>query len=274
MTTADPGVHAQLTTTSRREWPWARLVLAEVLKLRRRYGLMAFAALLTVVPMLIGYSVTAFLHATDAAHHGPGGGVDNLAGSLDVLQTLGGVAALLIGATLGAGDFGAGVFRELVVTGRSRIALYTARIPAGIAVLMAFVIAAFLITAVASVVFAGSLESPSAALLARCFGWVAVTTITSLALGIGVASLIGSRSTSIGILLAWQLALSHLLLAFNFLGVTRDALLPAATARLAPTALNLDPPITISLAAAACTITIWTLTALALGGWRTATRDA
>src|SRR4051794_36604712 len=177
---------------------------------------MAVGALLTVVPMVIGYSVTVFLHATDAAHHGPGGGIDNLSGSIDVLQTLGAVAALLIGATLGAGDLGAGVFRELVVTGRSRIALYTARIPAGFVVLMAFVIAAFLIAAVGSVVFAGSLESPSAALLARCFGWVALTAITSLALGIGVASLIGSRSTSIGILLAWQLALSHLLLTFSF----------------------------------------------------------
>jgi hypothetical protein len=272
MTTA--GVADQQLTIQRREWPWARLVRAEVLKLRRRHGLMAFAALLTVVPMLIGYGVTVFLHANDATHHGPGGGIDNLAGSLDVLQTLGGIAALLIGATLGAGDLGAGVFRELVVTGRSRIALYTARIPAGIAVLMAFLTPAFLITAVGSVVFAGSLESPSAELLVRSFGWVALSTITSLVVGIGVASLIGSRSTSIGVLLAWQLGLARLLLAFSFLGVTRDALLPAATARLAPAALNLDPPITITLAASAATITIWTLTALTLGGWRTTTRDA
>src|SRR5205823_7890779 len=154
MTTA-AAVHEQLTTSRRREWPWARLVLAEVLKLRRRQGLMVFAALLTLAPMLIGYSVTVFLHATDAAHHGPGGGIDNLSGSLDVLQTLGGVAALLIGATLGAGDLGAGVFRELVVTGRSRTALFTARIPAGIAVLMAFVIAAFLSPPVGPFVFAG-----------------------------------------------------------------------------------------------------------------------
>jgi hypothetical protein len=273
MTTA-AAAHQGPTTTRRPERPWVRLIRAEVLKLRRRHGLMAFAALLTVLPMLIGYSVTVFLHATDAAHHGPGGGIDNLAGSLDVLQTLGGVAALLIGATLGAGDLGAGVFRELVVTGRSRIALYTARIPAGIAMLMAFIAPAFLIAAVGSVVFAGALQSPSMTLLVHCFGWVAVTTITSLAVGIGVASLIGSRSTSIGVLLAWQLGLVQLLLAFSFLGVTRNALLPAATARLAPAALNLEPPVTISLAAATLTITIWTAITLALGGWRTTTRDA
>jgi hypothetical protein len=264
----------QLGSAPRREWAWSRLVGAEVLKLRRRHGLMAFAALLTVVPMLIGYGVTIFLHATDAAHHGPGGGIDNLSGSLDVLQTLAGVAAVLIGATLGAGDLGAGVFRELVVTGRSRVALYTARIPAGLGVLMVFLTAAFLIAAVGSVAFAGSLPAPSAQLLVRSYGWVAVTAATSLLVGLGVASLIGSRSTSIGVLLAWQLGLANLLLAFSFLGITRDALLPAATARLAPAAFNLDPPVTISLAAAALTITIWTLTALAAGGWRTVTRDA
>jgi hypothetical protein len=264
----------RVTAAPRREWAWWRLVAAEVLKLRLRDGLMAFAALLTVVPMLIGYGVTIFLHATDAAHHGPAGGIDNLSGSLDVLQTLSGVAALLIGATLGAGDLGAGVFRELVVTGRSRVALYTARIPAGLAVVMVFLTAGFLITALGSVAFAGSLPSPSAELLVRSYGWVIVSTATSLLVGLGVASLIGSRSTSIGVLLAWQLGLVNLLLAFSFLGITRDALLPAATARLAPAALNLDPPITISLPAAALTITIWTLTTLAVGGWRTTTRDA
>ena len=36
-----------------------------------------------------------------------------------------------------------------------------------------------------SVAFAGSLPSPSTALLVRCFGWLALTTITSLAVGIG-----------------------------------------------------------------------------------------
>lgn len=64
-----------------------------------------------------------------------------------------------------------------------------------------------------------------------------------------------------------------MLLAFSFLGAARDALLPAATARLAPASLNLHPPITMSLPAAVLTITIWTLTALVAGGWRTVTRD-
>src|SRR5438067_333395 len=98
---------------------------------------------------------------------------------------------------------------------------------------------------------------PFAALLVRSYGWVAVTASTSLLVGLGVGSLIGSRSTAIGILLAWQLGLANLLLAFSFLGVTREALLPAATARLAPAALKLTPPVTMSLRATALTIPIW-----------------
>ena len=272
MTTAAARPH--LATAGRPERPWMRLIGAELLKLRRRHGLMAFAALLTIVPMLVGYGVIIFLHATDSAHHGPAGGVSNLSGSLDVLVTLSGIAAILIGATAGAGDLAAGVFRELVVTGRSRIALYTVRIPAGLGVLLVFVAAGYAITAVASVTLAGQLKTPTATLLLGSAGWLAISAATSFAVALGVSSLVGSRSMSIGILLAWQLGLAQLLLAFSYLGVTREALLPAAVARLAPHALNDHPTVTMSLPAATVTILAWTLLALLAGGWRTATRDA
>jgi hypothetical protein len=49
---------------------------------------------------------------------------------LDVLTVLAGVTAILIGTTAGAADVGSGVFRDLVATGRSRTALFAARIPA------------------------------------------------------------------------------------------------------------------------------------------------
>ena len=257
-----------------RDVAFPRLARAELLKLRRRRGLMAFAAVPTIVPMVIGYGVTLFLHATDAAHHGPAGGISNLAGSLNVLALLGGVAAILIGSTAGAGDLGAGVFRELVVTGRSRTALYAARIPAGLAVLFAFLTSAFAFAALASVMFAGSSRSPDPSLILASAGWVAVTAATSFAVALGVSSLLGSRSMSIGILLGWQLALANLLLAFSFLGVTREALLPAGVARLTPGRLDLGSQVTMSVAAAAAVILGWTIVALVAGGWRTVTRDA
>ena len=72
---------------------------------------MAFAALPTIVPMLIGFGITIFLHIHDPAGKGPAGGVTNFGGALGVLSLLGGVAAVLIGATIGAGDVSAGVRR-------------------------------------------------------------------------------------------------------------------------------------------------------------------
>ena len=43
------------------------------------------------------------------------------------------LAAILIGVEAGAGDASAGVFRDLVATGRSRLALFASRVPAALA---------------------------------------------------------------------------------------------------------------------------------------------
>ena len=56
------------------------------------------------------------------------------------------MAGILVGATVGTGDLGR-VFRELVVTGRSRLALFAARVPAGLAFLLLPLGIAFSVTA-------------------------------------------------------------------------------------------------------------------------------
>jgi hypothetical protein len=97
--------------------------------LRRRRALVAASLALIVGPMLVSVVVLAVLHAVNPGKYGPAGGVDNLGGALGLLTQIGSVAAVLIGVSAGGGDLGAGVFRELVVTGRSRLALFAARIP-------------------------------------------------------------------------------------------------------------------------------------------------
>ena len=109
-----------------------KLVRAELLKLRKRRGLVAAAAVVTIAPVVVGYTVLAILHATDPARHDPAGGIENFTASIELMTQVGVVAAILVGATAGAGDRGAGVFRELVVTGRPRLALFAARIPGGL----------------------------------------------------------------------------------------------------------------------------------------------
>jgi len=272
MTTTVPLTERRATVS--REWPMLRLVSAELLKLRRRRGLMALTALLTVVPMLLGYGIAAYLHVHDPVGNGPAGGVTNLGGGLGVLSLLGGVAAVLIGATLGAGDASAGVFRELVVTGRSRYALFAARIPAGIAVLTVFAGSGFALAALASVAFSGSLPTPTSSLIASSAVWITITILSSYLVALGVASALTSRSMAIGILLAWQLALSKLLMALTFLGPIRKALLSTSTEHFTPKQLGIDTSVTTSGLVAAIVIVAWILGALTLGAWRTATRDA
>jgi hypothetical protein len=260
---------------ARRRARWSpRLVTAEFLKLRKRRGLVVSTLVLTVAPMIVAYVVLAVLHATNPASYEPPGSLENFSGSMEVLTQLSAVAAILVGATLGAGDLGAGVFRELVVTGRSRFALFAARVPAGLALLVPLVGGAFAITATAATLLAGSAEAPSGSLLAHSAGWLALVTAPSFALALGVSSLLGSRGTSIGILLAWQLVAMPLLVQFGALGDLREGLVDAATQRFAPSALVGGVAVPMSLGAAVVVLFAWIAVPLAVGAWRTCTRDA
>jgi hypothetical protein len=273
MSTTTATVELPATTTRRLRRP--RLVSAEFLKLRKRRGLVISAFVLTVLPMLIAYTVILILHASNPVKHGPAGGVENLAGSMEMLGLLSAVAAILVGATLGAGDLGSGVFRELVITGRSRLALFAARIPAGLALVLPIVGAGFAVTATASVVFAGSLDTPSARLLAESGAWLGLVIGLSLVFALGVSSLLGSRGTTIGIVLGWQIIALPALIQIGALGSLREGLLNVATDRLAPAALfEGAPTVSTSLPTAALVILAWTVIPLAAGAWRTYTRDA
>jgi hypothetical protein len=269
--TATTELPRKLTRVPRRP----RLVSAELLKLRKRRGLVLSALALTIVPMVIAYIVLLILHAANASKYGPAGGLENFSGSMDLLSQLGVVAAILVGATLGAGDLGSGVFRELVVTGRSRLALFAARVPAGLGLVVALVGAAFAVTATASTAFAGSSDAPGAGLLISSAAWLGLVTGLALVLALGVSSALGSRGTTIGIVLGWQLIAMPLLLQIRALGSLREALPEAARERLEPAALfEGDPTVSMSLAAAAVVVVVWTIVPLTLGAWRTCTRDA
>src|SRR5207302_15790 len=132
-------------------------------------------------------------------HHEPAGG-----------RRMTTIAGALIGASMGADDLGAGVFRELVVTGRSRAALYLARIPAGLAVIWSLLAAAFTIATIFTVTLAGSAPTPSAGLIVESGLWLGLTVGLAFLLGLGLGSLLGSRAPTIAILFAWVLILEPL----------------------------------------------------------------
>ena len=256
-----------------------RLVSAEFLKVRKRRGLVALAVLLTVGAVVMAGAVLAVLHAADPAKYGPAGGLGNLGNATYLLSTLGTVTAVLVGATMGAGDLQAGVFRDLVATGRSRLALFAARIPGGLALLWPLVTVSWVVAAAGSVLLAGSRPHPGLVVMVQGGAWVLLATTVVYLIALGLASLAGSRSATVGIVLAWQLAVTPLALGAAKLGVLREGLLTAALDRVIPAGLlpgaRPDPVSpTMSIAVAAVVIAAWAIIPLAAGAWRTKTRDA
>jgi hypothetical protein len=62
---------------------------------------------------------------------------------INLMAEFGFIVAATLGAAAGTTDLAEGVFRGLVITGRSRLALYLARIPAGLMILLPLVAVAF-----------------------------------------------------------------------------------------------------------------------------------
>ena len=86
------------------------------------------------------------LHAFAPKTYGPAGGYDIYTALVSgVLYVFGFIVAATLGATAGSADLTEGMFRHLVVTGRSRLGIYVARIPAGLAIILPLVAAGFTI---------------------------------------------------------------------------------------------------------------------------------
>ncbi|MHB8334040.1 MAG: hypothetical protein ACYDEH_03950 [Acidimicrobiales bacterium] len=78
--------------------------------------------------------------------YGPAGGYVIFTGLVaGVMFVFGFIVAATLGCTAGAVDLSEGMFRHLVITGRSRLALYLARIPAGLAIIVPMVATGFTI---------------------------------------------------------------------------------------------------------------------------------
>jgi hypothetical protein len=130
-----PGLAAWLPT-----WD---LITTKNLEIRKRRGLMITMVVLIVAPTVLLYALRLLFHAVDPNSYGPAGSPDLFSEVSNLISGLGFIAAATLGATAGTTDLTDGMFRHLVITGRSRVALYLARIPAGLAVLLPLVALAF-----------------------------------------------------------------------------------------------------------------------------------
>jgi ABC-type transport system involved in multi-copper enzyme maturation permease subunit len=248
-----------------------RLVFADLLKLRRRRGMLSITLLLTLGAMALVFVVMAIQHAGDPAHFGPAGGVENYESTLSFVGAMALIVGAIVGGTAGTQDLESGVFRDLAATGRSRTALFASRAGGAWLLVLPIVGLTAAFTGVASIALAGSLDAPGAgALIAGTVGVVVAGALSS-AMAVGLSALVGSRGPVIGILLALYLAVSPLLIGMRFLGDARWAIPEVAVSRIG----DLQPAgdVDIALVTAVLVVIAWASAALGLGAWRTRTRE-
>ena len=254
----------------------ARMVSSEILKVGKKRSTVLWGLFLGAGSMVIYYAYAALDHASDPAHHGPAGGTLGFARGLQGLAILiGPLAAAIIGTESGAGDVAAGVFRDIVATGRSRLALFLVRIPSALILTLACVALGLVLAVAASFVLADGSPTPHIGLIAAGAGWVLLADATVCVMAVGLGSLTGSRSVTLTALIGWELVLSPQLLDASTLGSVREALLDGALVRIEPHPRpHGTPHLSMSITLVVVVMTLWPLALAALGAWRTATQDA
>ena len=126
--------------------PTGAMIATRFMELRKRRGLMIALILVNIGIPTVFLVVRLLAHAIAPQSYGPAGGYSIYTGLVaGVMYVFGFIVAATLGCTAGSVDLTEGMFRHLVVTGRSRLALYLARIPAGLAIVVPLVAAGFII---------------------------------------------------------------------------------------------------------------------------------
>ena len=270
-------------------WP---LIGAKFTELRNRRVLVTVTMAFTIALPVIFYGIRLIYHLSNPARYAPAGAPNAFATAGTVMDEFGFIIAVALGATAGTADLTDGMFRHLVITGRSRLALYLARIPAGLSILASLAAVGFtevcLVTA-----FLGSPEPASAVAVSlgdmiRSGLWLELDLIIGFTVGLGLGSLMGQRTVPVILLIVLEIIITppladHPLPPFIngerlIVGVAMDQLKPAALAGGTtvgpgggPRELHLPPMPTWAM------ITVilgWIVGWSVLGAWKMATRDA
>ncbi len=256
----------------------AQMFGADFLKLRRKRWLVWLSLFLTFGILAIIYVVTVIEHASSPTEYAPAGGAKNFSDGVRVLTLFfGPLAAILIGIESGTGDASAGVFRDLVVTGRSRLMLFATRVPAALALCWLVILAGFLLLLACTFAFASSLPTPDASLIFNSLGFALLSTGVLCTIAVGFASLTTSRAGAIVTLIAWQIVASPLLVMISSLGGARKAILSQAIIHFSPVHVGEGghgEVVTMSGGLAVVVLVGWLAVFLGLGAWRTNRMDA
>jgi len=256
-----------------------RMVGADFLKLRKRRGTLIWAVVLTLLPLLLFFIIRAAQHSSNPVEHGPAGGIAGYTDAVRILALFfGPLAAIMIGTDGGAGDIAAGVFRDLVVTGRSRVALFASRVPAALGLCWLVIGCGYLVLLIGTLAFAEGSPNPSTSLLVNGLLFSLLSTGVICVIAVGFASLTASRPAALTVLIGWQLVASPVLANISSLGSSRKLVLSQAIIHFSPVNVGdsrgRGATVTMGSGTAILVMAVWTAVFLALGAWRTNTMDA
>jgi ABC-type transport system involved in multi-copper enzyme maturation permease subunit len=253
-----------------------RMFDADLLKLRKKRGTLVWLLVLALAPVVVLFTVKAIQHSSNALKYGPAGGTPGFIDGLRLLCLFfGPLGAVLVGVEAGTGDSSAGVFRDLVVTGRSRLALFASRVPAALAVCWTVMIVGYGLVLLGSFAFASSLPTPDSALVLNGLGFTLLATGVVCVVAVGFASLTTSKPAAITALIGWQLVASPLIANISSLGKGRDAILSQAIVHFSPVHVgDRGASVTMGQGTALLVLATWLAAFLALGAGRTRTMDS
>jgi ABC-type transport system involved in multi-copper enzyme maturation permease subunit len=249
------------------------MIYAEVLKLVRRRGLMVGATVVMLGSLLLVIGIVAGLHAHDPRGNDSVGGEQGYTAVVFLLLVFGSFASGMIGATAGAGDHTAGVFRDLVATGVSRMKLLAVRFPGAL-----LVTAVLLAAGMALAVAVGQLNGPSSgSIRSELPGDVEMAGLligTQVVLACALATLFSSRGWIIGGLIAFQWIIEPLLIHATHVSL-REWLIGGAIDQFGRDDLRrYGEELRFGEGRALLTIAVWMAVAIGLAAWRITRRDA
>lgn len=136
------------TATARRNSPLpsGAMIMTRFMELRKRRGLMIALIAVNIGVPAVFLLVRLIAHAVAPHSYGAAGGYGIFEALIaGVMYIFGFIVAATLGCSAGSVDLTEGMFRHLVVTGRSRLSLYFARIPAGLMIIVPVVAAGVIV---------------------------------------------------------------------------------------------------------------------------------
>ena len=163
----------------------------------QRTGLMVATVALTVGLVVVVLGTRLLGHAIDPKSFSPAGSQSVFSDLSSVMAELGFIVAVALGATAGTSDLTEGMFRHLVITGRSRTALYLARLPAGLSILVPLVAVAFTMLCLVTAYRSAGPSALTATGTIRVGLWLELDIAIGFVVAVGLGALMGQRTLPI-----------------------------------------------------------------------------